>query len=246
MGRTAAVLRALIAHRGGLTLSELAAIAGLPVSSVHRLVAALDEEGLVRAQPRGRIFLGPLITQAAPEGETVLAREVREAMLALSTAVEETVDVSVLDGDTIRFVAQTPAGGRLRAVSSVGVRFPLHCTGSGKAFLARMGRAEASALLPARLPRLTAHSITSRRALWRELDEVRATGLGFDREEHHLGIASVGTLLTGGDGATIALSVVAPSVRFYGREPELARALLAVAAAAERRAASGARKSAAV
>lgn len=246
VSRTAAILRALIAHRTGLTLSELAAVVDLPISSVHRLVAALDEEGLLRAQPRGRIFLGPLITQLAPEDEAVLMPEVRDAMRALSAAVQETVDVAVLDGNAIRFVAQTAAGGLLRAVSSVGVRFPLHCTGSGKVFLARMGRAEAGALLPARLPRMTAHSLTSRRELWRELDEVRATGIGFDREEHHLGIASLATLMVDSCGTTLALSVVVPALRFYEREPELAKAVRAVATAAERRAVSGQRKSLAV
>jgi DNA-binding IclR family transcriptional regulator len=246
VGRTAAVLRALIAHPEGLTLSELAAAVALPVSSVHRLVTALDAEGLVRAQPRGRIFLGPLITQRPAEDEAVLAPEVREAVRALSAATQETVDVAVLDGDAIRFVAQAPGGGRLRAVSSVGVRLPLHCTGMGKAFLSRMDRAEASARLPRRLPRLTAHGLTSRRALWRELEDVRATGVGFDREEHHLGIAAAATLVDDSAGTTVALGLVVPAVRFHGREERLVAALLAVAGAAQRRANSAARKSAPV
>lgn len=244
VGRTAAVLRALIAHRAGLTLSELAAVIGLPVSSLHRLVVALDEEGLVRAQPRGRIFLGPLITQMAAEGAATLAGEVRDAVRALASSVNETVDVAVLDGDALRFVAQTPGAGRLRAVSCVGVRFPLHCTGSGKAFLARMGRQQASALLPTRLPALTAHTLTSRRALWRELDEVRSTGVGFDREEHHLGIASLAAVVTDSRGTDIAISVVAPAVRFYDRERQLADGVLAAVAIVERRANSARRKSA--
>jgi DNA-binding IclR family transcriptional regulator len=246
VSRTAAVLRALMVHRDGLTLSGLAADVGLPVSSVHRLVAALDDEGLVRAQPRGKIFLGPLITQLPPEGEARVSPEVRKAMRVLWAAVDETVDVAVLEGDAIRFIAQKPAGGRLRAVSSVGVRFPLHCTGSGKAFLARMGREQASALLPRRLPRLTAHSLTSRRALWRELNEVRGSGIAFDREEHHLGIASVATVMSDAAGTDVALSVVVPAARFYGREQHLAAAVLSANAVAERRPVSVRRKSASV
>jgi DNA-binding IclR family transcriptional regulator len=224
-----------MAHRAGLTLSELAAAVGLPVSSVHRLITALDEEGLVRAQPRGRIFLGPLITQIAREGEVLVGDDVGEVMRALSVRVQETVDVAVLDGSSIRFVAQATVGERFRAVSSVGVRFPLYCTGSGKAFLARLGRERASALLPKRLRRLTARTITSRRALWRELEEVKASGVGFDREEHRMGIASLATLVTDSTATTMAISVVLPARRFYEREAELATAVLAAAAGLRRR-----------
>jgi DNA-binding IclR family transcriptional regulator len=241
--RTADVLRALTAARGGLTLSELAAAVALPASSVHRLVAALDEEGLVRAQPRGRIFLGPLITQRPSEGEVVPANEVREMMRGLSCNLQETVDVAILDGSSIRFVAQSTVGERFRAVSAVGVRFPLYCTSSGKAFLARMGRDRAAVLLPGRLKRHTARTMTSRRALWRELEEVRRYGVGFDREEHRMGIASLATLVTDSCGLTVAISVVTPAVRFYDREEELSAAVLAAAAAVRQRLVSAGRKS---
>lgn len=246
ISRAAMVLRALGAHRSGLTLSELADVTALPMSTCHRLVAALDQEGLVLAQPRGRIFLGPAMTQHSVAGQTLLAPEIRHAMQMLSSQLDETVDVAVLDGHAICFIAQSRAGERLRPVSSVGVRFPLHCTGSGKAFLASMGRSRAAALLPTRLPRLTAHSVTSRRALWRELADVQSTGVGFDREEHHLGIASLATLIPDSHGRTVAMSVVVPAVRFCGRESDLAAALLSTSALARQHATSARRNSAPV
>ena len=243
VNRTALVLQALSSHRSGLTLSQLADATALPVSSCHRLVAALDREGFVRAQPRGRIFLGPLLTQLAAESGAPIAPEIRNAMETLASHLNVTVDVAVLDGESIRFIGQRPADRSLRSLSSVGVRFPLHCTGSGKAFLAGMDRAEAQALLPRRLPRLTAHSLTSRRALWRELDGVRATSIGVDREEHHLGIASLATLIPDSHGRTIAMSIVIPARRFYGREETLAASLVATSALVRRLSPSARRKS---
>jgi DNA-binding IclR family transcriptional regulator len=233
VARTAAVLRALAGHREGLTLSVLAAEVGLPLSSTHRLVAALDEEDLVRWQPRGRIFLGPLVTQIARAGEPVVGGDVHDVMRALARRTQETVDLSLMDGDGIRFVAQCEGEGEtaLRAVSSVGVRFPLHCTGAGKAFLARMRWTDANALLPRRLPRMTAHTLTQRQALRRELDATWRTGLGYDREEHHLGICSVAAIVADVRATPVAVSLVVPAARFAAREPELVAALRETVAA---------------
>jgi DNA-binding IclR family transcriptional regulator len=225
VARAASVLRALAGHREGLTLSALASATGLPLSSTHRLVAALDEEQLVRWQPRGRIFLGPFVTQIARAGEPIVGPDVHALMRVLAQRTQETVDLSLLDGDAIRFVAQYEGEWSLRAVSSVGVRFPLHCTGSGKAFLAGMSWSEATALLPRRLPRLTGHTTTQRRALRQELDEVRRTGLGFDREEHHLGICSIGTVVSDMRGTPVAISLVVPADRYAARETELVATL---------------------
>ena len=240
VARTARVLRALARHREGLTLSELATETGLPLSSTHRLVAALDDEQFVRWQPRGRIFLGPLVTQVARAGEAIVGADVHVLMRVLAKRTQETVDLSLLDGDAIRFVAQYEGEGALRAVSSVGVRFPLHCTGSGQAFLARMSWREANALLPRRLPRLTAHTTTQRRALRRELDAVRRTGLGFDREEHHLGICSVAAVVTDMRATPVAVSLVVPALRYAEREAELVAALRETVAAHDSRAGSSA------
>ncbi len=244
IARAAKVLRALSDAPDGLTLSELSGSVELPVSTVHRLISALDDEGLVRAQPRGRIFLGPLMMDTSRGFETALDEEVNHVMRDLSAALQETVDVAVLDGAWLRFVAQCSASGTLRAVSSVGVVFPLHCTGSGKAFLARMSRREAASLLPKRLSRLTSRTITSRRTLWGELDEVRVTGIGFDREEHHMGIASVATVVPDARGADLAISVVVPAARFYRREEVLVARLRRAADEVRRRNVSARRKSA--
>jgi DNA-binding IclR family transcriptional regulator len=101
-----------------------------------------------------------------------------------------------------------------------------------------MARGEARARLPRRLPRLTAHTITSLRALWTELDRVRATGVGYDREEHHLGISSVSGLVTDAHGTTVAIAIVVPAARFAGREAELAGALRAAVRRHDERAAN--------
>src|SRR5690625_6777856 len=52
VSRTAAIMRALSAHPGGLSLTEIANEVKLPRSTVQRLVTALEIEGLVDGKDR--------------------------------------------------------------------------------------------------------------------------------------------------------------------------------------------------
>src|SRR5947199_201267 len=82
--------------------------------------------------------------------------------------------------------------------------------------------AEAPALLPGRLRVFSSMTITARRLLWEELDEVAATGVAYDREEHTEGISAVGAVLGDAFGTMAAVSVPMPTQRFAGREAEVA------------------------
>ena len=147
-------------------------------------------------------------------------------MRRLADDVEETVDVAVLDGPQVRFIDHLPGSHRLRAVSSIGAAFPLHCSANGKALLAALPREQAERLLPRRLEALTPKTITSRARLWEELDTVSASGVAFDREEHTEGISAVGTAVR--DAATViaAITVVAPTQRFDGNDKRFSARLL--------------------
>ncbi len=134
------------------------------------------------------------------------------------------VDLSVLDGASARFVDQIPSRHRLRAVSTVGASFPLHCSANGKALLAALPLEVADTLVPDRLDGFTPHTIVDRGALFAELDVIRAAGVAFDREEHTVGIAAVGVAVTDGDVVLGAISVPAPAARFGRTEGALREA----------------------
>ncbi len=236
IARAADLLRALEGAPDGLPLVELAAAVELPKSTAHRLVGALADEGLVRTGAGGHVTLGPLLERLAAVTRLTLPERVRPALEGLHAELEETVDLAVLDGAELRFVAQLPAPHRLRAVSAVGEAFPLHCTANGKALLAALPRSRALALLPSRLPRMTPATIATRRALLAELDRIVASGgVAFDREEHTEGICAAGVAVLDRAGAPVAVvSVPVPTPRFARQEARLARALPATAAEASR------------
>lgn len=226
VSRVADVLRALEHRPDGLSLSELAVAVEMPKSTVHRLVSALEAEEFVTPPGTGKIHLGRGIARLGAATRDRLRDQIRPFLARLRQELEETVDLSVLDGPAARFIDHIAAPHRLRAVSAVGATFPLYCTANGKALLAAMPEERASALLPARLVALTAHTKTARKDLWAELDRVRADRVAYDREEHTVGICAVGAVVLDPYGPAAAISVPMPTQRFEGNEEKLAHALL--------------------
>jgi DNA-binding IclR family transcriptional regulator len=227
ISRAAEILRVLHDSPEGLTLAEVARRVGLPRSTVHRIVGTLELEGFVAGgRADARLRLGPELGRLAATSRTKLLQVTRPFMEQLAAAVKETVDLAVLRDERVLFIDQIAPSRRLRADSVVGELFPAYCTANGKALLATLSEPALEAVLPRRLPRLTEKTITSRAELLAELARVRAEGVAFDREEHTERICAVGAAIHDGLGAVAAVTVAAPAERFYGREDELADALL--------------------
>jgi DNA-binding IclR family transcriptional regulator len=227
IARAAAVLRALERSPEGLGITELAVETELPKSTVHRIVAALVEEELLARSEAGKVRLGAAAARLGAAVHEAVAERLRPILVGLRRELDETVDLSVLDGAAARFIDQVPAPHRLRATSSVGELFPLHCTANGKALLAALPLAAAEQLLPRRLAQLTPHTIVSKPALLEELERVRDGGLAFDREEHTLGICAVGIAVPADAEPAAAISVPVPAQRFAQVEVEIVAALTA-------------------
>jgi DNA-binding IclR family transcriptional regulator len=222
IARTADILRALESAPEGLGLTELSAEVGLAKSTVHRLVTALVAEDFVGSTRDGRLRLGRGLAQLGAAARSSLRQDLRPILVRLAAELDETTDLSILDGSTMRFIDQIPSTHRLRAVSAVGVTFPLHSTANGKALLAALPAEQVAALLPARLSADTPKTITTRRDLWDELDRIRASGgIAYDREEHTEGICAVGAVVRDAYGIAGAISVPVPAQRFSAREREL-------------------------
>ncbi len=235
IARAAEILRALEGSNG-MSLGQLAGKVGLPKSTVQRIISALDSENfVVSASPGGRLRLGPALVRIAHSIRFPLAETAAPYLRELSEKTGETVDLAVMDADKAVFVDQIPGSHRLRAVSAIGVSFPLHCTANGKAMLAALDDAALSRVKKRmHLTAFTENSIRSWKKLEEELLTIRETGLAFDREEHSIGISAIGTAIIGFDGEIAAITIPTPTVRFTKKEPELARVLTLCRDAIER------------
>lgn len=231
IARTAEILRVLRAAPDGITQAELCEQIGLARSTVHRLLHAMRNEGLVETSgPRGRYRLGPAIRRLADAAWRSSLGALHPLLEELAHQVNETVDLSVLERDRATIVGQITGSQRLRAVSTIGESVPLYCTANGKAFLAAMDQGGVARALPPALTRLTAATITDRSVLEAELALTRARGYALDREEYNERICAVGIFVGLAAGVPTAVSVPLPAHRFYGREQDIGQMLLAWAA----------------
>jgi DNA-binding IclR family transcriptional regulator len=226
IARAAAVLRSLERQPQGLSLAEIAARVALPRSTVQRIVAALAEEGLLMsASPSARVKLGPALMQLASAASGGIERTALPLMQHLSHLADETVDLSVLKGDSVVFVEQILGTQRLVAVSAVGKQFPLHCTANGKSLLAIVSPDRRDRLLSGRLKRYTNSTITDRGVLNAALRDIEASEVAYDLEEHSMGICAVGTAFLDPFGREYSLSIPVPTGRFADKKQQLSRLL---------------------
>ncbi|KND61858.1 Transcriptional regulator, IclR family [Candidatus Burkholderia verschuerenii] len=101
----------------------------------------------------------------------------------------EVVQLAVLDGVHVVYVAREDPHRPVRLVSDLGSRLPAHCCALGKALLAGLSDDAVIERLPERLEAVTPHTVTRRAALLRELAVIRTSGLAIEREEVAAGIA---------------------------------------------------------
>jgi DNA-binding IclR family transcriptional regulator len=224
ISRAAQILR-MLASAQGLSITTIAQEVKLSRSTVHRILTALEGEGLVSTNGPSGYKVGPAISKMAEMSKMHSVEDLMPYLKRLSEVLNETVDLSNLTGNTVTFVSHVVTARRLQAVSAPGVSFPLHCTANGKAILSTLSREKQLDLLPARLERYTAHTCVSRSQLLSELERIKSDGYAFDREEHTDGICAVSVAVVAPVNERWAISVPLPASRFYSQEAKLTAAL---------------------
>ena len=180
--------------------SELARRLGLPKSSIANICNALADIGLVR-----RIGTGfSLGRRLAELGGAYLAsvdqvQEFYEASQLLPTGSEETVQLAILDGLEMTYLARHDGRQPVRLTSQIGRRLPATVTATGKAALASLPEDELDRRLAGLtvLPILTANSIGSVDRLRADLATVRGRGYAMDDEETVEGVVCFGVMIPG-------------------------------------------------
>ena len=199
--RAAAILNVLSEDASvALGPSELARRLGLPKSSIANVCGALADVGLLRRVGTG-FALGRRLAELG--GAYLMAvdmvQEFYDACQQLPTGSEETVQLAVLDGLEMTYLARHDGRQPVRLTSAIGRRLPASSTATGKAALASLDalelarRLEGVVALPASTPK--AHRTVD--ALLADLDIVRARGYSFDDEETIEGVVCFGIAVPG-------------------------------------------------
>ena len=236
VGKCFHVLETLRARGEPMTLTALAAAAGLDRSATQRITHTLGVLGYLRQHPDTRAW--SLGTRLLEFGHAILATDgLREVALphldALNRRCGETVNLMELEGHEIVYVARFPSRHAVSVDLHVGSRLPAFCTAAGRAILARLREEEAIAVLSAapRVP-MTERTVTALPALLERLSRARADGYCVNDQEAFAGDLSVAApILARGDRPIGAINIAVPTPRWQRRalERELAPLVIATA-----------------
>jgi DNA-binding IclR family transcriptional regulator len=204
-------------HPFGLDLKTISEEAGINKSTAYRFLAHLEREGYLMRDHAGSYLLGMKLLQlgARENHRTMLQQVAAPVVRDLWKATGETVNVGVLDGSHVLYVAVLESPHAFRLVSRIGMRRPLHATALGKVLLAFLPDEENENLLSSlSFPGLTPHTLTSLIQLKRELENVRRLGHALDDEESVMGARCVGApVLNARNESMAAISLAGPITR---------------------------------
>jgi DNA-binding IclR family transcriptional regulator len=211
-------------------VTAIARSLGLPKSSVHRLLAALGQRGLVEQDAEGRYRLGFGLIAL---GLGMLEREpivlaARPVLEVAAKALGETLFLTAAREGEIIVLDKVEGPGFLRAAPRIGEKVPLHATAVGRLHLAFAP--DLVGLPEGPLHSFTPRTRTQRAAVLQEVALARRRGWAENREEWIPGLVVVAApvLADGRLVATVALA--APTVRLALRESgRVAQQLLAAA-----------------
>jgi IclR family pca regulon transcriptional regulator len=200
------LLQAFAAQPAPMTLSEIAAAAGLPRATARRILFTLQHGGYVTSD--GKLFaLTPHVLTLA--GAYLRANQVvavlQPALDRIAVAAQEISSLAVLDGDDVVFIAR---GSPMRIFSGgveIGYRLPSFCTAVGRAILGRFSDAELKAKLAAmKRPALTPQTITDPKPLLAAIAAGRARGYSLVDREAEPHFRSIAVPVRRYDGAIVA------------------------------------------
>lgn len=195
LGKALAVLEAVSDHPHGIGLPDLAAKLGLPRQTVHRVLAQLQDNGLLLRDPvRERFSVGPRLTRLSLSALNSNNRwaPVKSVMQEFVDELGETCNLGVLEGLDYIYIERIECKWPLRIHLEVGNRAPAYCLSGGKVLLAHLDPKIRERLLRSRkLVARTPRTITRVSDLEAELERVRDQGYGISDEENFEGIVAI-------------------------------------------------------
>jgi DNA-binding IclR family transcriptional regulator len=206
-----------------LRVTDISHMLELTPSLVSRLLTTLEHEGFVeRDEDTGFYRLGrSIITLAGVAlNHNRLRMEALSEMQKVSFNLGLGVNLSVLDRDSIFYLAHVDAPEVPRHYTLIGRHNPLHATGMGKVLLAHLPDEQyADYIRRLSLHAYTPHTITDLEELEGHLQTVRSQGWALEMEELALGRACVAGPIRDQTGAVVAaLSISGPLSMFRWNE----------------------------
>ncbi len=189
--RILAVFEAFEVDGPGLSLSQIAELSNLPMSTTHRIVAELHEWGALNRDTQGRYQVGLRLWELAQQAGRRLRDTARPFLQDVYSLTGESAHLAVREGNEALYVDRIYGSKRVPRASRIGGRLPLHATAVGRVLLAYEEPWFREAYLAGSLRALTPLTTVDRLQLTDELAEVAERGFSVTGEEARMGACSI-------------------------------------------------------
>lgn len=218
INRVLDILDTVAASDRPISTTEINEVLNLPKATAHRLCAELESRGYLLKKINGKSYIPGNRFHDMAVG--VLShsrfRALRRAILQrLSDKVGETCNIAYPDGLEMAYSDRVLSPSPLRLHLPIGMRVPLHCTASGKLFLASLPKKKRIAVInKISLEPKTKNTITDVQQLLDEVELVHKNKISIDNEELFEGVIAVGVPITDRQGRFYSsLAIQAPLSR---------------------------------
>ncbi|GAB3292126.1 IclR family transcriptional regulator [Parasphingorhabdus pacifica] len=206
LARALQILSAFSAQRAAMTLSDLSRQAGLPVSTVHRMLTELLAWGALERGADGRYRIGLRLWELgslAPRGQGLRERAL-PFLEDLSQITKENVQLAVREDAELVFIERIAGSDAVPVLTRVGGRFTLTTTGVGLALLAHAPAEVQDEVLSKPIDRYTSRTVVDPAQLRRMLADVRTSGFSISDRQITLDTMSVGAPIYNAQNQVIA------------------------------------------
>jgi IclR family pca regulon transcriptional regulator len=206
-----AILNCFSAQKPVLGIAKLADELNMSRSTTHRYASTLVALGYLEQDHARRYRLAPRVADMGMSvlDSMALRGKAREPLRELREQTGRTASLAVLDGTQIRYVDRRRGWRRgQHAVDldlGAGAHLPAQCTAMGKVLLANLPDRERERLIgELELTKRGPKSISSKKALRAELQQVSEEGIALGDEELAAGVRTIAAPVQGPDGDVIA------------------------------------------
>jgi IclR family transcriptional regulator, KDG regulon repressor len=198
-------------------MTQIAEKIGIHKSTVHRLLATLENKRFVQRDPdTGMYRLGIRLLQMAYL--TLEQNDLRQLaapfLERLGDQHQENIHLAILDDTDVVYITIIESPQRVKLAAAIGQRLPAYATASGKAILAFLPENMVKRIIDRGMPQLTPYTHISSDAFFDDLNSIKEQGFAISEQEYEEEINAVAAPIFDLEGQPIAsLAVAGPAYR---------------------------------
>jgi len=216
--RTVSVLKSFTPRDLELTPVEISRRVGIPKTTIYRIMATLARTGILEYNEKtGKYIVGPELYSLGSLylSATSITKAAEPVIRELNRLTGEAINVSIFDKGHAILIMKEESASFLRFAVNIGTIIPAYASSMGKVLLSEFSNEQIDTLYPnENLQPLTRKTITSKKELKRELEQIRKTGLSYSDGGTYEGLFGIATLIRDANGKGVAaMSINLPSIK---------------------------------